>query len=69
MSVILTATGQGETLAFWDLSGTVGNAWLLLRLSLRFMLQASIYSVFLLPLGLPAYWAHRRASRRPSRDE
>jgi len=63
VAVTLTATGQGSTVAFWDLSGTVGNAWLLLKLSLRFVLQAAIYFVFLLPLGLPAWWAHRRATR------
>lgn len=69
VSVTLTATGQGPSLAFWDLSGTVGNAWLMLRLCVRWLLQACIYFVFLLPLGLPAYWAHRRASRRGSEAE
>lgn len=66
VAVTLTATGQGATVAFWDLSGTVGNAWLLLKLSLRLVLQAAIYFVFLLPLGLPAWWAHRRAMRSSS---
>ena len=64
VSVTLTATGQGPSVAFWDLSGTVGNAWLMLRLSVRLLLQGCIYFIFLLPLGLPAYWAHRRAIRR-----
>lgn len=70
VAVTLTATGQGSSVAFWDLSGTVGNAWLLLKLSLRLILQAGIYFVFLLPLGLPAWWAHRRAARpKPGADE
>ncbi|MBX3169139.1 MAG: DUF4349 domain-containing protein [Candidatus Eremiobacteraeota bacterium] len=63
VAVTLTATGQGPTVTFWDMSGTVGNAWFLLKLSLRLVLQAAIYFVFLLPLGLPAWWAHRRATR------
>ena len=65
VAVTLTTTGQGSTVAFWDLSGTVGNAWMLLKVSLRLVLQAGIYFVFLLPLGLPAWWAHRRATRKP----
>ncbi|MBN9417832.1 hypothetical protein ABS71_11485 [bacterium SCN 62-11] len=65
VAVTLTTTAQGSTVAFWDLSGTVGNAWMLLKLCLRLVLQAAIYFVFLLPLGLPAWWAHRRATRKP----
>jgi len=64
VSVTLTATGQGESVSFWDLSGTVANSWLMLRLCLRLLLQATIYFVFFLPLFVPLWWIHRRASRK-----
>lgn len=69
VAVTLTATGQGSSVSFWDLSGTVGNAWLMLRLCVRLVLQAAIYFIFLLPLGLPAWWAHRRGASRRRPEE
>jgi len=65
VTITLSANGQGQSVSFWDLSGTVANSWLMLKVSLRFMLQCLIYFAFLLPVFLPGWLIYRKFNRQP----
>lgn len=51
---------------FWDLSGTVGNAFLGLKMVIRFALKVAIYMIAFLPLALPLYFIAKRAASKRS---
>jgi hypothetical protein len=60
VTITLTANGQGQSVSFWDLSGTVANSWLMLKVCLRFLLQSAIYFAFLVPLIVPGWFIYRK---------
>lgn len=62
----LNGTASDHQVDFWDLRGTVGNAWTALLVLVRLVLTLAIYAVMFLPLILSGWWLWRRWSAPPA---